>query len=99
MPTGPGKSPGVPGATPRIANRLLKRVRDYAQVRATAASTGTAPTPPSPCWTSTSWGSTAWTARSAHHPGEYDGGPVGLGTLAAALCEEEDTLEDVYEPI
>ena len=29
---------------------------------------------------------------------KYDGGPVGLGTLAAALCEEEDTLEEVYEP-
>ena len=29
---------------------------------------------------------------------KYDGGPVGLGTMAAALCEEEDTLEDVYEP-
>ena len=29
---------------------------------------------------------------------KYNGGPVGLGTLAAALCEEQDTLEDVYEP-
>jgi Holliday junction DNA helicase RuvB len=29
---------------------------------------------------------------------KYDGGPVGLDTLAAALCEERDTLEDVYEP-
>ena len=29
---------------------------------------------------------------------KYDGGPVGLDTLSAALCEERDTLEDVYEP-
>ena len=52
--------------TPRIANRLLKRVRDYAQVRADGRiDRETAPTPPSPCWTWTSWALTAWTARSS----------------------------------
>jgi Holliday junction DNA helicase RuvB len=85
--------------TPRVANRLLKRVRDYAQVRGDGRilrETADA----------------ALTLLEVDQLGldrmdrqilrlileNYDGGPVGLGTLAAALCEEEDTLEDVYEP-
>jgi Holliday junction DNA helicase RuvB len=85
--------------TPRIANRLLKRVRDYAQVRGDGRVTRTL-------------ADAALTLLEIDQLGldrmdrqilltileKYDGGPVGLGTLAAALCEEEDTLEDVYEP-
>jgi Holliday junction DNA helicase RuvB len=66
--------------TPRIANRLLRRVRDFAQVRGT----GVIDRP------------TANAALTIMQ--KYDGGPVGLGTLAATLAEEEDALEEVYEP-
>ncbi|MBM4275245.1 MAG: Holliday junction branch migration DNA helicase RuvB [Deltaproteobacteria bacterium] len=85
--------------TPRIANRLLKRVRDYAQVKGDGRITR-------------AMADAGLTLLEVDHLGldrmdrqilclileNYDGGPVGLGTLAAALCEEEDTLEDVYEP-
>ncbi len=85
--------------TPRIANRLLKRVRDYAQVRGDGRVTRAS-------------ADAALNLLEIDQLGldrmdrqilltileKYDGGPVGLGTLAAALCEEEDTLEDVYEP-
>jgi Holliday junction DNA helicase RuvB len=85
--------------TPRIANRLLKRVRDYAQVRGDGRITRET-------------ADAALTLLDVDQLGfdrmdrqilltileKYDGGPVGLDTLAAALCEERDTLEDVYEP-
>jgi Holliday junction DNA helicase RuvB len=85
--------------TPRIANRLLKRVRDYAQVRGDGK-------------IDRECADLALTLLDVDQLGldrmdrqilrtileNYDGGPVGLGTLAAALCEEEDTLEEVYEP-
>ncbi len=85
--------------TPRIANRLLKRVRDYAQVHGDGR-------------INREVADAALTLLEVDQLGldrmdrqilitileKYDGGPVGLGTLAAALCEEEDTLEDVYEP-
>ena len=85
--------------TPRIANRLLKRVRDYAQVRGDGR-------------INRACADAALSLLEIDQLGldrmdrqilltiveKYDGGPVGLGTLAAALCEEEDTLEDVYEP-
>lgn len=85
--------------TPRIANRLLRRVRDYAQVRGSGKIDR----------------ETAQTALKLHGVDahgfdeldrrllltiieKYDGGPVGLNTLAASLAEEEDALEEVYEP-
>jgi Holliday junction DNA helicase RuvB len=85
--------------TPRIANRLLKRVRDYAQVRGDGR-------------VDRDCADAALTLLNIDQLGldrmdrqilltileKYDGGPVGLDTLAAALCEERDTLEDVYEP-
>jgi Holliday junction DNA helicase RuvB len=85
--------------TPRIANRLLKRVRDYAQVRGDGR-------------IDRECADAALSLLNVDQLGldrmdrqilktileNYDGGPVGLGTLAAALCEEEDTLEEVYEP-
>ena len=85
--------------TPRIANRLLRRVRDYAEVRGT----GSIDRP-------TANAALSMLEVDAHGFDEidrrllrtiiekYDGGPVGLGTLAASLAEEEDALEEVYEP-
>jgi Holliday junction DNA helicase RuvB len=85
--------------TPRVANRLLKRVRDYAEVRGdgtvTAAVAGH-----------------ALDLLEVDHEGLdrldrellraicelFGGGPVGLSTLAVAVGEEQDTVEDVYEP-
>lgn len=85
--------------TPRIANRLLRRVRDYAQVRADGIITR----------------EVACKALKMLEVDEigldkmdrmliltiiekFGGGPVGIGTLAAAVSEAEDTIEDVYEP-
>jgi Holliday junction DNA helicase RuvB len=85
--------------TPRIANRLLRRVRDYAEVRAA----GRIDRP-------TAVAALEMLEVDAHGFDEldrrllrtiiekYDGGPVGLNTLAAALAEEQDALEEVYEP-
>ena len=85
--------------TPRIANRLLRRVRDYAQVRGTGKIDK-----------DTAQAALKMLAVDAHGFDEmdrrllltiiekYDGGPVGLNTLAAVLAEEEDALEEVYEP-
>jgi len=85
--------------TPRIANRLLRRVRDYAQVRAS----GIIDRP-------TANAALTMLEVDAHGFDEidrklllaiiqkYDGGPVGLSTLAATLAEEQDALEEVYEP-
>ena len=85
--------------TPRIANRLLRRVRDFAQVRAGGVITRQV-------------ADQALTALEVDHLGldavdrrmlgsiirHYGGGPVGLETLAATVGEEAVTLEDVYEP-
>jgi Holliday junction DNA helicase RuvB len=85
--------------TPRIANRLLRRVRDYAQVRGTGEIDR-----------KTAHAALTLLEVDAHGFDEidrkllmtiiqkYDGGPVGLGTLAAILAEDEDALEEVYEP-
>lgn len=85
--------------TPRLANRLLKRVRDYAQVRHDGVITEDV-------------SSEALAFFQVDHAGldkmdlsiletladTFGGRPVGLNTLAAAVGEEPDTLEDVYEP-
>ncbi len=85
--------------TPRIANRMLRRVRDFAQVRAGGVITGHV-------------ADEALSALEVDHLGldavdrrmlgsiieNYRGGPVGLDTLAATINEEAVTLEDVYEP-
>lgn len=85
--------------TPRVANRLLKRVRDYAQVRADGGITA----------------DVAHQALSMLEVDDlglddidrkvlttiiekFDGGPVGLDTIAAAISEESDTIMEVYEP-
>nr|WP_243699876.1 Holliday junction branch migration DNA helicase RuvB [Lysobacter sp. N42] len=85
--------------TPRIANRLLRRVRDYAEVRADGHITAEV-------------ASQALNMVDVDKAGfdymdrklleaiieKFDGGPVGLENLAAAIGEEKDTIEDVIEP-
>ncbi len=85
--------------TPRISNRLLRRVRDYAQVKGD----GTVTEPVALA---------ALTLLGVDEHGfdemdrkiltaiveKFGGGPVGLGTIAAVISEEADTIEDVYEP-
>ncbi len=85
--------------TPRVANRLLKRVRDFAQVRGSGV-------------ISEPVASEALRMLEVDEAGldradrailtmiaeKFGGGPVGLSTLAAAVDEEQDTIEDVYEP-
>jgi Holliday junction DNA helicase RuvB len=85
--------------TPRIANRLLRRVRDFAQVRADGRVTGEV------CHRALEL-----LEVDAHGFDESDrrllrtiidkfsGGPVGLNSLAAAIGEEKDAIEDIYEP-
>jgi len=85
--------------TPRIANRLLRRSRDFAEVRAAGRITRAV-------------AQEALSMLGIDENGldevdrnlmlalldKYGGGPVGLGTLAAALSEEEDAIEEMYEP-
>ncbi|MGT2926721.1 Holliday junction branch migration DNA helicase RuvB [Streptococcus cuniculipharyngis] len=85
--------------TPRIANRLLKRVRDYAQIMGDGQ-------------INQEITAQALTLLDVDHEGldytdqkilktmieVYQGGPVGLGTLAINIAEERETLEDMYEP-
>src|SRR5580765_4134476 len=85
--------------TPRIANRLLRRVRDYAEVRATGTIT-------------LEVAHAGLKLLEVDENGfdevdrkllrtiidKFGGGPVGLGTIAAAISEEKDAIEDIYEP-
>ena len=85
--------------TPRVANRLLRRVRDFAQVKADGVITKRV-------------ASEALDMLEVDDQGldkmdrfimqtmieKFDGGPIGLSSLSAAVGEEKDTLEDVYEP-
>ena len=85
--------------TPRVANRLLRRVRDYAQVRADGHITG-----------EVARRGLALLEVDEHGFDEIDrrllrtiidkfgGGPVGLNSIAAAISEEKDAIEDIYEP-
>jgi len=85
--------------TPRVANRLLRRVRDFAEVEADGVITREV-------------AGRALDMLDVDHEGldkmdrtimhtiieKFDGGPIGLNSLSAAVSEEKDTLEDVYEP-
>jgi Holliday junction DNA helicase RuvB len=85
--------------TPRVANRLLRRVRDYAEVRADGRITK-----------DVAREALAMLGVDEHGLDEvdrnllltiinkYSGGPVGLNTIAASLSEEEDAIEEMYEP-
>ena len=85
--------------TPRVANRLLKRVRDYAQVRADGVITRTVARDALALLEVDPLGLDDIDRRVLHTIIEkFDGGPVGLETLGAALSEEPDTIMDVVEP-
>ncbi|MGP1374663.1 MAG: Holliday junction branch migration DNA helicase RuvB [Almyronema sp.] len=85
--------------TPRIANRLLKRVRDYVQVKASGTITESIAAEAlqlfnvDPCGLD-------WTDRRLLSVmiENFNGGPVGLDTMAAATGEDAQTIEEVYEP-
>lgn len=85
--------------TPRIANRLLKRVRDFAEIKADGNITETVADEALGRMEVDSLGLDAIDKRMLMTVIRlYDGGPVGLETLAATIGEESDTIEDVYEP-
>ena len=85
--------------TPRLANRLLKRVRDWAQVRGDGTITEDVAAQALSFFEVDSLGLDAMDNRILEMLAvQFCGRPVGLGTLASALSEEPDTLEDVYEP-
>ena len=85
--------------TPRIANRLLKRVRDFAQIRADGRITLSVAREALGMLEVDALGLDEIDRRLLTAiMDKYDGGPVGLETLAAAISEEPDTVMDVYEP-
>ena len=85
--------------TPRVANRLLKRVRDYAQVKGQGIITGEIAHYALDQLGVDQLGLDQMDRRILQLIEEkFDGGPVGIETIAAALSEESGTLEDVYEP-
>ncbi|MDR3710721.1 MAG: Holliday junction branch migration DNA helicase RuvB [Capsulimonadaceae bacterium] len=85
--------------TPRVANRLLRRVRDYAQVRADGLITATVADEALKMLGVDQIGLDDADRRFLRTLIEkYDGGPAGVNALCATLNEEVDTIEDVYEP-
>ena len=85
--------------TPRVANRLLRRVRDYAQVRADGRITREVAQAALLLLDVDHFGLDDMDSRLLRSIIEkFDGGPVGLGTIAAAIGEDPGTIEEVYEP-
>jgi Holliday junction DNA helicase RuvB len=85
--------------TPRIVNRLLRRVRDYAQVRADGRITEEVARAALALLDVDKYGFDESDRRLLLTIiDKFGGGPVGLGSLAAALHEEADAIEDIYEP-
>jgi holliday junction DNA helicase RuvB len=85
--------------TPRVANRVFKRVRDYAEVRADGQITGDVARQALDQLEVDGLGLDEVDRRILRAIIEmFDGGPVGVDTLAAATSEETDTIMDVYEP-
>ena len=85
--------------TPRIANRLLKRVRDYAQIRAEGEITEKTANDALNMYEIDKLGLDNLDKRMILSIIQnFGGGPVGLDTLAATIGEEANTIEDVYEP-
>ena len=85
--------------TPRVANRLLKRVRDYAQVRADGFITSEVASQALKLLDVDDLGLDKMDRQLLEAIiDKFGGGPVGLETLSAVLNEEKDTIEDVYEP-
>lgn len=85
--------------TPRVANRLLRRVRDYAEVRGEGSITPDVATAALAMLEVDGLGLDDVDRRILTSIiDKFDGGPVGVDTLAAAISEETDTIMDVYEP-
>jgi holliday junction DNA helicase RuvB len=85
--------------TPRVANRLLRRVRDYAQVKAEGHISMDVARDALVMLDVDEFGLDEMDGRILRAIIEkFDGGPVGVGTIAAAVGEDADTLEEVYEP-
>jgi holliday junction DNA helicase RuvB len=85
--------------TPRVANRLLKRVRDYAQVKAKGIITQQVAKDALAKLGVDLIGLDEIDHKVLHTIIEkFSGGPVGLDTIAASISEEADTITDVYEP-
>jgi len=85
--------------TPRVANRLLRRVRDFAQVRADGKIDARVASDALDLLAVDGAGLDEMDLRILDCiAGKFSGGPVGLSTLAAAVGEESETLEEVYEP-
>jgi Holliday junction DNA helicase RuvB len=85
--------------TPRVANRLLRRVRDYAQVRADGTITGDVAREALERLEIDALGLDGVDYKILRSIIEkFGGGPVGLETIAASISEEADTIMDVYEP-
>jgi Holliday junction DNA helicase RuvB len=85
--------------TPRVANRLLRRVRDFAEVEGSGAIDGPIVRHTCERLDIDAAGLDEMDRRLLRVLVEhYDGGPVGVETIAAALAEPRDTVEDVYEP-
>ncbi len=85
--------------TPRIANRLLRRVRDYAQVRGDGIITGDIAEQGLEMLRIDAQGFDEMDKRLLSTlVQKFSGGPVGLRTLSVALGEAEDTIEEIYEP-
>jgi Holliday junction DNA helicase RuvB len=85
--------------TPRVANRLLRRIRDYAQVRANGNINRRVAADALQLLEVDQFGLDDMDSRILKAIIEkFDGGPVGVGTIAAAVGEDVGTLEEVYEP-
>jgi Holliday junction DNA helicase RuvB len=85
--------------TPRVANRLLRRVRDYAQVKAGGIITKSVAEQALALLDVDAYGLDDMDARILKTIIEkFDGGPVGLNTIGAAIGEDANTIEEVYEP-
>ena len=85
--------------TPRVANRLLRRVRDYAQVRADGVITEDVARAALAMLDVDQFGLDDMDSRILKAIIEkFDGGPVGVSTISAAIGEDTNTLEEVYEP-
>ena len=85
--------------TPRVANRLLRRVRDFAQVRADGRITRDVAKEALQLLEVDQYGLDDMDTRILKAIVEkFDGGPVGVGSIAAAVGEDADTIEEVYEP-
>jgi Holliday junction DNA helicase RuvB len=85
--------------TPRIANRLLRRVRDYAQVKSNGTITRDVANEALQLLDVDQFGLDDMDSRILKSIIEkFDGGPVGINTIAAAVGEDASTIEEVYEP-